>query len=109
MDAPYCILLVLSMYLEEWIKGSDRQLTDFLFCNEGQTPEALNRSVYVALKTKVTGNLEFLCVGEDGCLGTHSFKKLGATHLHHCSCFKDDVDARANWKRKNINRMFMLM
>eukprot|EP00957_Ditylum_brightwellii_P197124 15018273-Ditylum_brightwellii.AAC.2 len=65
----------------------------FLFCNEGQTPEVLNRSAYATLKTKVIDNLEFLCVREDRCLGAHSFKKSGVTHPCHWSCFKDDVDA----------------
>ena len=44
-------------------------------------------------------NPEFLCVGEDGCFDAHSFKKSGATHPCRCSCSKDDVDARARWKR----------
>eukprot|EP00957_Ditylum_brightwellii_P085840 6529666-Ditylum_brightwellii.AAC.1 len=66
----------------------------------GQTLEALNRSVYMALKVKVINNLEFLCVREDGCLGAYSFKKSEATHPHCCSCFKDDVDAQARWKRR---------
>eukprot|EP00957_Ditylum_brightwellii_P037381 2829213-Ditylum_brightwellii.AAC.1 len=42
MNTCYCILLALSTYLEEWIEEGDGQLTDYLFCDEGQTPEALN-------------------------------------------------------------------
>eukprot|EP00957_Ditylum_brightwellii_P021817 1646015-Ditylum_brightwellii.AAC.2 len=58
---------------------------------------------------KVTISGEFISMRDDGCLGGHLFKKSGATHPCCCSCFKDDVDARARWKRKNISRMFMLM
>eukprot|EP00957_Ditylum_brightwellii_P120726 9208391-Ditylum_brightwellii.AAC.1 len=53
----------------------------------GHTLEALNRSAYAALKTKVINNPEFLW-------------KSGATHHCCCSCFKDDAGAWARWKRK---------
>ena len=98
MDARYCVLLALATYLEEWIEDGDGQLTDYLFCDEGQTPEVLNRSAYQSLKKKVIDSSEFISVREDGCLGSHSFKKSGATHPRRCSCFKDDVDTQARWK-----------
>eukprot|EP00957_Ditylum_brightwellii_P057958 4394556-Ditylum_brightwellii.AAC.1 len=104
MDAHYCVLLVLSAYLEEWIEEGDRQLTDYLFCDEGQTLEALSRSAYRALKMKVIDSREFIHMRQDGCLGAHSFKKSGATHPCCCSCFKDDIDTIARWKRNKYQQ-----
>eukprot|EP00957_Ditylum_brightwellii_P145424 11074202-Ditylum_brightwellii.AAC.1 len=100
MDDRYCVLLAISAYLEEWIEEGDEQLMNYLLCGEGQTPEALNRSTYGALKTKVIDSREFICMRQDGYLDAHSFKKSRATHPCCCSCFKDDNDARAKWKRK---------
>eukprot|EP00957_Ditylum_brightwellii_P044547 3378438-Ditylum_brightwellii.AAC.2 len=97
MDACYCVLLALSAYLEEWIEEGDRQLMGHLFCDEGQTPDALNRSTYRALKTKVIDSREFICMRQARRIGAHSFKKSGATHPCHCSCFEDDVDARVKY------------
>eukprot|EP00957_Ditylum_brightwellii_P150552 11464361-Ditylum_brightwellii.AAC.1 len=91
--------MALSAYLEEWIEEGDGKLTDYLFCDKEQTPEAFNMSAYTALKTKVIDSRELVCMRQDECLGAHSFKKSGATHPHCSSCFKDDVDARARWKR----------
>eukprot|EP00957_Ditylum_brightwellii_P021317 1607629-Ditylum_brightwellii.AAC.1 len=104
MDTCYCILLAISAYLEEWIEEGDGQLMNYLFCDERQTPEALNRSAYQSLKTKVVNSRDFIYVRQDGCLGAHSFKKSGATNPCCCSCFKDDVDARARWKRKKCQQ-----
>eukprot|EP00957_Ditylum_brightwellii_P184204 14030648-Ditylum_brightwellii.AAC.2 len=109
MDTHYCVLLALSVYLEEWIEEGDGQLMDYLFCYEWQTPEALNRSAYQSLKMKVIDSKEFICMRQDGCIGAHSFKKSGTTYPCCCSCFKEDADARTRWTRKNVSRLFMLM
>eukprot|EP00957_Ditylum_brightwellii_P191407 14572747-Ditylum_brightwellii.AAC.2 len=83
--------------IDEWIGKGDGQLVDYLFCDKGQTHEALNRSAYQSLKTKVIISRDFICMRQDGCFGDHSFKKSGATHpcCCSCSCFKDDIDTRA--------------
>eukprot|EP00957_Ditylum_brightwellii_P078801 5992378-Ditylum_brightwellii.AAC.1 len=60
MDAHYCVLLALSDYLEEWIEKGDGKLMDYLFCDEGQTPGALNSSAYAGLKTNVIDSREFI-------------------------------------------------
>ena len=113
MDPAFCLLLSLSIYLEEWIGNGNGRHCEYLFCSE---VNANNKSI-ARIKVTYRNNLlsvfeetEFKDVTPPGTyqsLGSHSLRKYASTWSRQNGCTMDDIEIRGRWKtntRRVLNR-----
>jgi hypothetical protein len=98
MRREYCILLALAMYLEVWIGSGNGMLGTLLFNIVEDDPKKSKKRV-ADIMAEVYKHRDFERIKE-GPVGTHSVRKLPATHARRFGCSRDDTDHRGRWRRK---------
>ena len=106
-DPQTCVYLSLSIWLEEWCSKGTGHRSQWLFADgettsnstmDAQEKESQNlKKRYVNALKKAIDSPHFE-PSAGGLLGSHSIRKLGATHCRRCGASKDDVDYRARWQ-----------
>ena len=97
-DHRYCILLGLALYLELWISSGEGLRSSYVFVGLNETPEQVNRACYSAMRTYAFEADNFQRSGHDaGPIGTHSLRKLPATHARYNNCTQDEIEVRGQW------------
>ena len=109
MDTDFCILLSLSLYLEEWMRNGNGKSCQYLFSSD----EATNAKVVERVKTTYRANLltifnheEFKVLMPEGAyqsLGSHSLRKFASTWARQNGCTMDEIEIRGRW-RSNTQR-----
>jgi hypothetical protein len=99
MDTRYCILLALAIYLEAWIGTGQGMVGTLLFNASDDNPTRVKALISEILRSEAFNSPDFVRM-KDGPVGTHSIRKLPASHARKSDCSKDNVDVRARWKRK---------
>jgi hypothetical protein len=112
MNTKYCVLLGLSLFLEQWIRDGDGATSQWLFCDgttdETSTTKQQNNEAKKAngkfrniLKTIIDSDT-FIRDPSKGRLGSHSIRKIAATMCRQRGVPKDDIDYRGKWKLKRM-------
>jgi hypothetical protein len=110
MDHQYCMLLSLSLYLEQWFSNGNGLNLVFLFSEDNDEelgPIRTKNRYSFFLRNNVFLNEEFQSqtgMNASGKLGTHSLRKFPATWASRNDCNADDIDVRGRWK-KNTQRI----
>lgn len=112
MNAKYCVLLGLVLYLEKWIGDGEGASSQWLFANgittaqdevELQEKEAdACKAAYGRYMTKAVVKNDAFTKQAPGQVGTHSVKKIATTTCRQRGARTDDTDYRARWKIKKI-------
>ena len=110
MDSTYCLLMALSIYLEQWITNGKGSSSVYLFSDnieEEKTPTRTKDWYGKSLSKQVFTNDEFYTIScSERCdkLGSHSLRKYPATWASRNDCSADEIEIRGRWKR-NANRI----
>ena len=106
-DSRTCVYLTLSIWLEEWCSKGTGHRSQWLFIDGETTCDSplkeqdkevtLGKKKYTSAVKKAIEGPNFQSTAP-GLLGSHSIRKLGATHCRRCGASKDDVDYRARWQ-----------
>ena len=112
MNAKYCCLLGLSLFLEKWIADGEGAVSQWLFGDgvtdddselEEQNDEAiLCKNAYQNTVKQALLKPAFTRSVETGKLGSHSIKKYASTKCRRGGASKDDLDYRARWKTQRM-------
>ena len=114
MNAKYCPLLALSLFLEKWVQDGDGAGSQWLLVNgvtdqnsplETQERECTaGKNSYSAAVKWVIESDQFVRIGrnQNDKLGTHSIRKYATTMCRDNGASTDDIDYRARWK---VSRM----
>ena len=109
MNTMYCVYATLSLWLEIFLmKFPHAMLTPYLFGfsqditeEEGATASKnIIQSIFGGTIFKAT-NTAVREGGGSGALGTHSVRKLAATHCRRSGGSKDERDIRGRWKGRS--------
>jgi hypothetical protein len=97
MDPMYCVLLALAVFLEIFIESGRGGLTPYVFgfSDDYSIPEGGQKAkdfVQTVLANEIFNRPEFNT--DNGPLGSHSNRKLAATHARKNGCSKDEKDIR---------------
>jgi hypothetical protein len=105
------VYLSLAIWLEEWCTKGTGLRSQWLFVDGSTTRESLvkdqnkeanaGKLKYTTAVKKAINSNQFQPTAQ-GALGSHSIRKLGATHCRRCGASKDDVDYRARWASKRM-------
>ena len=108
MNILYCVYCSLSLWLEIFLlKYPHALLTPFIFgfsedvtvAKGAKQSKSIIQGVFGGTIFKA-GNTAIREGGTSGALGTHSIRKMAATHARRCGATKDERDTRARWKGK---------
>ena len=109
MDPDFCILLALSIYLEDWMGSGDGMNSRFMFADgiEDSDANKSKKAYATALRDKVFKHEEFLQLMRrtGGSLGSHSMRKFPTTWVIQSGGTQDEVEIRGRWKGKNGARV----
>ena len=104
MNPLYCVYINLAIWLEVFISSfAHALLTPFLFGFSSDTRDPQGAELSKNTITDILGGKVFKSGnqgGGSGPLGTHSIRKLGATHIRRSGATKDERDIRGRWKGK---------
>ena len=104
MDAGYCILLALGIFLEVWNEceaGADNQ---YIF---GDSANAETTKKYVSDTVKSVWDSPDFQRLATGPMGTHSNRKFPSTYARRNGCHKDDVDCRGRWRVRRVSDAYV--
>ena len=109
IDSVYCVLISLGIWLEIYFMECNYSNDSpylFALSPNCRFPQGAQSGKYVLRRImsdaifKSLGLIARDAVGNDGRgLGTHSFRKYGATHATKCGISRDNRDYRGRWKR----------
>ena len=108
MKTVYCVYCSMSLWLEIFIERyTHASLTPFVFGfsqditeeNGAKASKTIIQSIFGGNIFKA-GNTLIRNEGGSGALGTHSVRKLAATHTRRSGASKDERDIRGRWKGK---------
>ena len=108
MNKSYCVYLSLSLWLEMCLlKYPHALLTPYCFGFSQDVTEEGGATASKNIVQAIFGGTIFKASntalregGGSGALGTHSIRKLAATHARRCGASKDERDTRGRWKGK---------
>lgn len=105
MDAQFCFLMSLSIYLEYWFTSGNGLHSTFLFSDDNNLEKAPNRTktAYSAtLRKEIFSTDEFFTMSNSQVtksLGSHSLRKFPATWASRNDCNTHEIGIRGRWKR----------
>jgi hypothetical protein len=109
IDSVYCVLISLGIWLEIYFMECNYSndspylfalSPDCRFPQGAQSGKTVLRRIMGESIFKSLGLTAKEAIGNDGRgLGTHSFRKYGATHATKCGISRDNRDYRGRWKR----------
>jgi hypothetical protein len=107
MNRGYCVLLGLAIHLEMFIESGEGALTPLVFgIGDGgddndieKIANKTNKKIQSMLQHDILNRPEFVHFVDDGPVGSHSVRKLAATHSRKNGCTKDEKDIRGRWKK----------
>jgi hypothetical protein len=109
MDALFCVLLHLAIYLEETLGRNPDQLYMF---TDGVTNKAatnLIQTYHKRLEKVIWKNPEFAALAteddEEG-VGTHSYRKFPSNYARGCGCTPDEIEIQGRWKSQGQRVVF---
>ena len=99
-DPNFCVLLNIGLYLEMMYPENDDDQEGELLCfSISSSPDNSKARVGRILKEIFTHD-EFKGGNINSWLGSHSLRKLAATHARRNGCSRDEIDLRGRWKQR---------
>eukprot|EP00536_Pseudo-nitzschia_multiseries_P010627 jgi/Psemu1/26577/gm1.26577_g len=111
MNAKYCVLGGLTMFLEKWLASGEGVTSQWLFSDGTTTPtDEEDLKDEEACRQKLAyANAVLVCIKSavferegPGKLGTHSIGKYGTSKAQMSGAKYQDVDCRTRWKNPNM-------
>ncbi|KAI2507360.1 hypothetical protein MHU86_7080 [Fragilaria crotonensis] len=104
MDARYCVLLSLGIFLEVWCEVGDGLASPYLF---GRSDDPDRNKAFIANKLKhhiwdATNDAGNSLLEASNLLGTHSLRKFSTSYAMRNGCPKDYVAARGRWRKRQV-------
>ena len=101
----FCPILSLAMFLELYYPTEENDNGKLnCFGALSRTATSIKNRVSDHLNTKIFKTDKFKLASRDGVsenVGTHSIRKMAATHARRNGCSRDDINIRGRWKRNN--------
>ena len=105
-DPDFCTLLNVGLYLEEMYPtevNADGELNCFSISSTPASSKArvsrILKEIFDSEEFKALFGNHSLSTGLDTWLGSHSLRKLVATHARRNGCSRDEIDLRGRWKK----------
>ena len=105
-DPDFCTLLNLGLYLEEMYPtemNADGELNCFKISSSPASSKArvsrILKEIFDSEEFKALFGDHILSTGLEAWLGSHSLRKLVATHARRNGCSRDEIDLRGRWKK----------